>query len=414
MKRKEGRTMATSLEGKELSLWVGTTKQTDYPKLTDDDTVYDLLVVGGGITGVVAAYHAQQRGLKTVLVEKSRLVEWTTGSTTAKLSSQHYLVYDYLIKQHGIATAQSYADANQNGIDRVESISRELGIDCEFSRRDAFVYTQQPDKVADIQAEVEAARQLGIMAAFVDKIELPYDISGAVRFAHQAQFHPRKFLLALAEHFTATGGVIYEQTKATDITPGDPHTVTTELGDLKAKHILQASGEPFWNKEIFDGHMWTKMSYALAVTLKDPSAYPKGMYITTDDPMRTIRSAGYTGEPVLIYGGESHEYDETSYDADLHYQHLLTDVHRLYPVDKVLFRWLAGDYMPYDRMPYIGAMPGQPTIYTITGYRAWGLAWAMSATEAVIDEISGTPAKWVEPFGLERLNDPPADKASAV
>lgn len=414
MKRKEARTMATSLEGKEVSLWVETTKRTGYPKLAGDDTVYDLVIVGGGITGVVAAYLAQQRGLKTALVEKSRLVEWTTGSTTAKLTSQHYLVYDHLIKHQGETTAQSYADANQKGIDMVEIISRNLGIDCEFTRRDAYVYTQRPEKVAEIKAEVEAARRLGIMATFVDKIELPYEIAGAVRFAHQAQFHPRKFLLALAEHFTANGGVIYEQTKATDITPGDPHTVATELGELKAKHVLQASGEPFWHKEIFDGHMWTKMSYALAVTLKDPSAYPKGMCITTDDPMRTVRSASYEGEPVLIFGGESHEYDEASYDADLHYQNLLADVHARYPVDRVLFRWLAGDYMPYDRMPYIGAMPDQPTIHTITGYRAWGLAWAMSATEAVIDEITGSPAKWAEPFGLERLSNTPADSAGVV
>ena len=97
--------MADKLEGKEASLWVETTKRTDFPKLTSDDTVYDLLIIGGGITGVNAAYYAQERGLKTALIEKSRLVEWTTGSTTAKLTSQHYLIYDYLIKNHGKATA---------------------------------------------------------------------------------------------------------------------------------------------------------------------------------------------------------------------------------------------------------------------------------------------------------------------
>ena len=253
-----------------------------------------------------------------------------------------------------------------------------------------------------------------MLAVFKEEIELPYDITGAVRFSHQAQFHPRKFLLPLVDKFVKSGGVVYEDTKATDIKPGEIHTVSTESGNIKAKHILQASGEPFWSKEIFNGYMWTKMSYALAVTLKDPSAYPKGMYITTDEPMRTVRSATYNGEPVLVFGGESHEYDEATFDTDLHYSNLITDVRKKYNVDKVLLRWLAGDYMPYDRLPYIGSMPGQPTIYTITGYRAWGLAWAMSATEAIIDDISGQPTDWVKPFSLERLKNPPAKTQSSV
>lgn len=402
--------MTTPLEGKNVSLWVETTKKTNYPTLADDDTQYDLIVVGGGITGVVAAYYAVERGLKTALIEKNRLVEWTTGSTTAKLSSQHYLIYDYLLRRHGKAAAQAYADANQRGIDKVEELSKTLGIDCEFSRRDAYVFTSKDDKVEAIKGEVEAARQLGLPASFETTTELPFDVMGAIKFADQAQFHPRKFLLGLVEVFVERGGVVYENTEATGITPGDPHVVATKQGDIRCRHVLQASGEPFWHSDIFDGHTWMKMSYALALTLKDPAAYPEDMYITTDDPLRTIRSASYDGKPVLIFGGESHEYDEATYDEALHYGKLIDDVHSRYDVDEILFRWLAGDYMPYDRMPYIGAMPDFPTIYTITGYRAWGLAMAMSATEAVVDAVAGQPAEWVKPFSLERLTQPVNDQ----
>jgi glycine/D-amino acid oxidase-like deaminating enzyme len=409
--------MATSLEGKDASLWVETTEQTSYPKLTGDDTVYDVLVIGGGITGVMAAYYAQLRGLKTLLIEKNRLIEWTTGNTTAKLTSQHYLLYNYLIGRHGRDVAQAYADANQRGIEKVAQLSERLGIDCEFSRRDAYVFTSSNDKVAAIQAEVEAAKSLGLPASFETTIDLPFDTAGAIRFANQAQFHPRKFLLGIVNEFTKLGGVIYEHTKASDITPGDIHTVSTEDGnDLHAKHVIQASGAPFWKADLFDGHMWSKMSYALGVTLKDPSAYPKNMYITTDDPLRTIRTATYDGKPIMIFGGESHEFKEGVDEEDLRYQRLVDDVHNRYDVDEVLFRWLAGDYMPYDRMPYVGALPNQPTIYTATGYRAWGLAWAMSAAEAIVDDISGESAKWATPFSLQRLKEPPreSDKSYGV
>lgn len=398
--------MAETLEGKDVSLWVETTEQTNYPKLVEDDTVYDLLVVGGGITGVVAAYYAQSRGLKTALIDKGRIVEWTTGGTTAKLTSQHYLIYDYLIKRHGHDIAQTYADANERGIDKVEELSLELGIDSEFSRRDAYVFTGKQDKVDDIKREVEAAKSLGLPASFETTTELPFDVTAAIRFSNQAQFHPRKFLLGLANEFIKQGGVIYENTEATDIKPGDVHVVSTKLGDLQARHVLQASGEPFWGGEIFDGRMWMKMSYALAVTLKDPSVYPHAMYITTDDPLRTLRSAQLDGRPVMIFGGESHEYDEATYDEERHYRKLIEDVKKRFDVDEVRLRWLAGDYMPYDRIPFIGPLPDHPTIYVITGYRAWGLAWAMSAAEAVVDEVSGIPAEWAKPFSLERLKQP--------
>jgi glycine/D-amino acid oxidase-like deaminating enzyme len=405
--------MTTSLEGKDVSLWLETTQKTNYPPLDGDKTTYDLLVVGGGITGVAAAYYAQAQGLKTVLIEKNRLIEWTTGSTTAKLTSQHYLIYNYLIKRHGEATAQAFADANQWGVDAVEELSKQLGIDCEFSRRDAYVYSAKGDKTDNIKAEVEAAKRLGLPASFETTTDLPFEITAAIKFSDQAQFHPRKFLLGLIDEFIKNGGVVYENTNATDITPGEVHIVSTEQGEIKAKHVLQASGEPFWHGDIFEGRMWSKMSYALAVTLKDPEAYPSSLYVTTDEPMRTIRSASYNGKPIMIFGGESHEYDEATYDEELHYRNLIQDVHKNYDVDEVLFRWLAGDYMPYDRMPYIGALPDHPTIYTATGYRAWGLAWAMSATRAIIDEILDRPTEWAKPFSLDRLKQPLSEEDKA-
>jgi len=401
--------MSHDLEGKDASLWIETTRKTNFTKLTVDDATYDVAVVGGGITGVVAAYYAQQRGLKVVLVEKNRLVEWTTGGTTAKLSSQHYLIYDYLMKRHSESTAQAFADANEKGIDAIEALAKELDIDCDFSRRSAYVYSVKSSSTNEIKAEVEAATKLGLPASFETTTDLPFDVAAAIKFSNQAQFHPRKFLLGLVDRFTKGGGVVYENTKATDVTPGEVNTVVTEVGDIKAKYVLQASGEPFWHNDIFDGFMWMKMSYALAVTLKDEAAYPKSMYITTDKPMRTIRSADYNGQPVMIFGGESHELDNDNFNPDKYYKNLIDDVHKKYDVDKVLFRWLAGDYMPYDRIPYIGAMPGSSSIYTVTGYRAWGLAWAMSAAEAIVQDIVGKPVDWVKPFSLERLKEPLSD-----
>jgi glycine/D-amino acid oxidase-like deaminating enzyme len=159
--------------------------------------------------------------------------------------------------------------------------------------------------------------------------------------------------------------------------------------------------------------MWLKMSYALAAELEDPTEYPEGMYITTDDPMRTIRSAEYEGRPVLVFGGESHSFDEATYDEGSHYRSLVEDVQRRFGVERIHCRWLAGDFMPYDRIPFIGPDPEYPSIHVITGYRAWGLAWAMSAAHGIISHIDGAPADWVRHFSLERLRGPLRDEDMA-
>lgn len=402
------------LPGKDVSLWIDTTGRTNYPSLSEGtDHRYDVGVVGGGITGVVTAFRLMQSGRTVALIERDHIVEWTTGGTTAKLSSQHYLIYDYLIKRHGEAVAQAFADANQSGIDEVEGLGKELSIDCEFSRRAAYVFSQSTDKVEAFEAEVEAARRLGLPAHFVTSTDLPFDVEAAVRFDAQAQFHPRKFLLRLAEEFVAAGGVIFEQTNATTITLGEPNIITTDKGRLKADVVIQASGEPFWRNELFDGRMWMKMSYALAAELEDPTECPGGMYITTDDPMRTIRSAEYEGRSVLVFGGESHEYDAATYDESVHYKRLAEDVQRRFKVKRIHCRWLAGDFMPYDRIPFIGPDPDYPSVYVITGYRAWGLAWAMSAAHGIRGYLDGAPADWVRHFSLERLKSPLRDEDMA-
>lgn len=394
------------LEGEDTSLWIATTPTTHYPQLSKDERIYKVIIIGGGITGLATAWQLQREGRSVVLIDKARIVEWTTGETTAKLTSQHYLIYRELIDLYGKETAQAFADANERGLKEVGTISEKFDIDSDYSRQDAYVYTENEDRVEEIKAEVEAAQSLGLPASFTADVDLPVKVAGAIRFSDQAQFHPRKFLLAIAERFVRDGGVIYENTEATDIVPGkdgEPTIVKTKQGDLKGESVVVASGNPFWKKEIFADSMWTKISYDLGVLLSDESEYPNGMYITTDEPLRTTRSHPYEGGKILIFGGESHEYDEDSFDPPKHYEVLIKEVSEKYDVEKVVYRWLAEDMMPYDRKPYIGRYPGYDNIYVSTGYRAWGLAWAMTAAHIITNKIMGRDTAWADPFDSRRV-----------
>jgi glycine/D-amino acid oxidase-like deaminating enzyme len=387
------------LPGKDTSIWLDTTPGTSFPKLEANDEA-DAAIIGAGIAGILTAWQLQQAGLKVIIVEKNRIIENTTGNTTAKLTSQHNLIYDFLIKKNGRDAAQAFADANQQAISDIKQLADELNIDCDYEPGSAFVYTEQGDKLDDIKAEVDAAKSLGLPASFETSIELPIEIKGAIKFADQAQFHPRKFLLGVADQLIKNGAKIFEQTEALDIKPGEQPVLQTKSGEIKAKYIIGASKYPLWRSEIFEDATWTKLSYALGVKLKDN--YPKDMYISAEHPVRSIRSHPYQDGRLLIFGGESHEMTK-DYDKDEHYHNLIDDVTKNFDVDEIIYRWIAGDVMPNDRMPYIGAYPGQDNIFVITGFHAWGLAWGMAASVLIRDLVTSKINPYAEIFGLQRL-----------
>jgi glycine/D-amino acid oxidase-like deaminating enzyme len=150
----------------------------------------DVAIVGGGIVGITSAYLLKQEGMKVAVIEADRIIQGTTGHTTAKITSQHVLIYDKLKKQMGEQKAKQYADANQAAIQTISRLITEKSIACDFSWQSAYVYTQQEGYVPQIISEVEAASSLGIQAAFLPEIPLPIPVKGAMRFDGQAQFHP--------------------------------------------------------------------------------------------------------------------------------------------------------------------------------------------------------------------------------
>ena len=211
------------------SYWMDSTRSeaSRYPQLKADEKA-DVVIVGGGITGITTAYLLSRQGLSVILLEAERICGGTTGYTTAKITSQHNLIYDKLIKKMGRELAQQYADANETAIKEIKTLTEQLNIPCDFTSESAFVYTESDDYIKAIHDEVDAATKLGIKAAYAESIPFPFTIKGAVRFDNQAQFHPLKYALSLAKAFTDNGGKIYENTRVMMISDDKTHSVTTE------------------------------------------------------------------------------------------------------------------------------------------------------------------------------------------
>ncbi|MGE5389997.1 MAG: FAD-dependent oxidoreductase [Deltaproteobacteria bacterium] len=384
------------------SYWIDSVSIPSFPQLEEDITV-DVAIVGGGITGITSAYLLTQRGLKVAIAEAGKVLHGTTGHTTAKVTSQHSLIYARLIKEMGSELARQYAEANETAIKMIHKTIEEQGIDCDFSWLPAYVYTQSEQYIKDIQDETRAAKELGIDAAYQEKIPLPFKIWAAVRFDRQAQFHPLKYLKVLAEYVTDHGGYIFEDTVTVNL-EDKPVTVITKNGPrIKADKIIVASHYPFFDGGgFFITRIYADKSYALAI--KAQEKFPEGTFITAETPTRSLRAQKDGGDELIIVGGEHHKTgDET--DTNVHYRNLIEYARNSFTVTDIPYRWSTQDCMTIDGVPYVGHLtPRSPDIYVATGFNKWGMTNSMASSMILADLITKGDSPWAPVYNPSRFN----------
>ncbi len=169
------------------SPWLTGLDSSSWPPL-EDEIEADIVVVGAGIAGLTVASQLAEDGSNVVVLEADRVGRGTSGHTTGKITSQHGLVYREMVHRHGSDHAAAYARANELAIGQIEGTVDELGIDCSFRRLPAFLYTTDPRRRDDLEAEAAVAQRLGLPASLTTDVDLPFPVQMAVRFDDQAQF----------------------------------------------------------------------------------------------------------------------------------------------------------------------------------------------------------------------------------
>src|SRR5215213_4863309 len=178
------------------SVWVGTAPDTRFPSLSKDVEV-DVVIIGGGITGLTTALLLKDAGASVAVLEAGAVARGSSGYNTAKVTALHGLIYARLVRTIGQERAQQYAEANQAAVAQVATLDERLGGVASVKRQAAYTYTTDVGRTGEIGDEVEAATRLGLPAAYVTTTSLPYPIAAAVRLPDQIQFHPTRYCVAL-------------------------------------------------------------------------------------------------------------------------------------------------------------------------------------------------------------------------
>lgn len=328
----------------------------------------DVLIIGGGMAGLCCAHAFQEAGIPCIVVEQGRIASGNTLGTTAKVTAQHGLCYDRLLRRFGTEAAQAYLHGN---LAAVESIAELAGrFDCDFSRSDHIVYSRAG--VQQLETEALALEKLGYNASFRDKLPLPFPTSGGICFPDQGYFHPLKFLSGLSSDLT-----IYENTQVLSLTP---RRAETEKGVIHFSKAVSATHFPLLNKRgLYFLKLYQQRAYALS--LKDV-AVPDGMYLEEDG--LSLRPAGNR----LILCGGGHRTGT----AGGGWQFPEAAAQRYFPQGTVTARWAAQDCMTLDGLPYVGQYSkSTPWLYVATGFHKWGMTNSMVAAQLLTSQILGLP-----------------------
>ena len=380
------------------SLWIDSAPGPEFPSL-DVRRKVDVAIVGGGIVGIATAHRLKEAGKRVAVLEAGRILEGTTGHTTAKLTAGHGLIYTHLERHFGRDGARRYAEASEWGIAEVDRLSRELDIDCDFERRANVVYTEEEGETQALREEAAAARRAGLETAFVEELDLPYPVAGAVQTSTEAQYHPRKLLLALAARIPGEGSSVHESSRVTSIRDASSCVVRTRDSHVEAKHVIVATNMPVLFRGLHFARSFPKRHYAIAGPAE---RMPEQMYLSTESSPHSIRTVPHFDERLLLVLGESHPAGKGG-DTEKRYGRLSDWAAERFGLRDVRYRWSAQDWYSADRVPLIGpASSWTKRLLVATGFGGWGMAPGIAASRILTDLILGEENPWASLFSPQR------------
>ena len=362
---------------------------------------FDVVIVGGGMTGISTGLLLQKAGKKCLIAEAKSIGFGTTGGTTAHLNTFMDSPYNEIEKKFSKADARLVCTAAKGALELIEKNIKDYNIDCGHSERDGYLFSQGEKQTKELAAIFESSKEAGCEVLYSDSIPVPVEFDKAIIFKHQAQFHPSQYLYGIAKAFEEAGGTLVEGCRVTGVTEKEILEVETERGIIKTTFLIYATHVPP-GVNMLHFRCAPYRSYVMAVKLKDQK-YPDDLAYDMYDPYHYYRTLETGGEKYLIAGGEDHKTGHVENTEEC-FRNLEAYLQKYFKIEEVSFKWSSQYYQPTDGLPYIGKLPGKSSnVLVATGYGGNGMTYSHIAAKILTDLVVTDQCIYKELFDPERI-----------
>jgi glycine/D-amino acid oxidase-like deaminating enzyme/ferritin-like metal-binding protein YciE/nitrite reductase/ring-hydroxylating ferredoxin subunit len=369
----------------------------------------DVCIVGAGIAGLSTAYESLRDGASVVVLEDGSIGSGETGRTSAHLSNAFDDRYYRIERLHGEKGARLLADSHTAAIDEIERIVRHERIDCQFERVDGFLFVPPDESTEPLEREIEACRRVGLTdVEWVDRAPIAsFDTGRCLRFPHQAQFHPQRYLRGLAEAVRAQGGQVFTGTHVERIEGGkNGKPARLEIrggqGSVTARNVVVATNTPINDMVVLHTKQFPYRTFVVGAPVPRGALAP-ALYWDTADPYHYVRLLALDDDRlVLLVGGEDHRTGQED-DAEERYVRLERWARERFPqMGPLIYRWSGQVLEPMDAVAFIGKNPGDENVWIVTGDSGNGLTHGALAGMLLSDLIAGRDNPWAELYEPSR------------
>lgn len=382
------------------SIWVDGIELNNVRELNKNIKV-DVLIIGGGMTGLNTAYFLSKSKLKVCVVEQNRIGMGVSSRTTGKINYLQETVYSDLERYYNIDVARMYLKSQKMAIRKIRSIINKEKIECDLDKVSSYVFTDDKDEVSKIEDEKYILRKMGVKVKEHNDIDIDLKCKYAISVDDTYVFHPVKYMYGLKKVCQRRGIKFYEKTRIQEVKKlKSGYLCLTDNYEIKAKKVIVASHYPFFLKPyMMPLKVYTEKSY---ITASEVEEYKKDSLITNTTPTKSIRYHRSDDKNYMIYLSNSHNLCN---DMNVKKNMGKTIREARYLGLEPDYIWMNDDMMTVDKMPYIGRLEKKNSRLLIgTGYNTWGMTNSVLAGMILSDIILRKKNEFEKLFDPLRVN----------
>lgn len=392
----------SSRDGQQTSIWENiNSRDKSHIYVENQKDIYDVSIIGGGITGITTALLLQKAGMSCIVLEARQIGFGTTGGTSAHLNTFFDATYPEIEQNFGAEAAKLVALAGKEALSIIENCIESYHIACDFEHKEAFLFSEDKKQTEQLREILAASKRVGLAVDEADNNQLTIPFDYCISFKNQAQFHPLKYLLSLSEAFTDAGGVLLEETPVSENSYKDNiHFSKTERGIVKSKHLVYATHIPP-GISLLSFRCAPYRSYVVAAKLCE-ATYPHCLVYDMREPYHYFRTHRINGSPYLLIGGADHKTGHNDPQRALAELRHYAEKH--FAIQSIDFAWSSQYYVPADGLPYIGQFPlGTANTYVATGFNGNGMIFGTLSAKIISDSILKKENPFADLFNPSRI-----------